>query len=48
MSAVVKKLAGIVLPFVLALGLSHLIGSDWYEGLVSTATEFAVRMMTGT
>ena len=45
---VARRLAGIVLPFVSALGLLHLMGSDWYEGLVSTATEFVVRMMTGT
>lgn len=43
-----KKLAGIVVPFVSALGLLHLMGSDWYEGVVSTATEFVVSMMTGT
>ena len=48
MIAVMRKLAGIVLPFVLALGLLHLMGSDWYEWVVSTATEFVVSMMTGT
>jgi hypothetical protein len=48
MTAVVKKLAGIVLPFASALGLLRLMGSDWYEGVVSAATEFVVRMITGT
>ena len=47
MIAVVKKLAGIVLPFVLALGLLYLMGSDWYDTALSTVTEFVVRVMAG-
>lgn len=45
MIALVKRLAGIVLPLAAALGLWHLIGSDLYDRAVSTGAEFAVRVI---
>ena len=39
----VKRLAGVVFPFAMALGLWYLIGSDWYDRAVSTGAELVVR-----
>ncbi|MCY4370799.1 MAG: hypothetical protein OXF41_15610 [bacterium] len=47
MITLVKQLAGIVGPLVAALGLLHLIGSDWYDRAVSTATEFVIKVISG-